>query len=160
MHAIPVNTVEGNINMFGRSIYKLRMASQEGLIRAPINKRNHISILCTHWRPVCLCGNLTYADVHVEMLWEKNTFRWLKCSSSEQGLTNNTYLFTTIYYYMDAFFLNAANNVSVNLCSIMYFYVWTLEFSNYIRLRIREVVNSEVLVKLNSEKEKEKENKF
>jgi hypothetical protein len=42
----------------------------------------------------------------------------------------------------------------------MYFYVWTLEFSNYIRLRIREVVNSEVLVKLNSEKEKEKENKF
>jgi len=48
MHAIPVNTVEGNINMFGRSIYKLRMASQEGLIRAPINKRNHISILCTH----------------------------------------------------------------------------------------------------------------
>jgi hypothetical protein len=61
---------------------------------------------------------------------------------------------------MDAFFKNAANNVSVNLCSIMYFYVWTLEFSNYIRLRIREVVNSEVLVKLNSEKEKEKENKF
>jgi hypothetical protein len=35
----------------------------------------------------------------------------------------------------------------------MYFYVrGHFEFSNYIRLRIREVVNSEVLVKLNSEK--------
>jgi hypothetical protein len=41
--------------------------------------------------PVRLCWNLAYAD----LLWEENTVRWLKSSSSEQGRVDSTTTLTT-----------------------------------------------------------------
>jgi hypothetical protein len=53
------------------------------MLLATMTEKQKTRILDKH---CLLAENLTYADAYADLLWEENTVRWLKSSSSEQGV--------------------------------------------------------------------------